>query len=118
MIKRIAEIREEIKFDHDSHELNETSQKALDHIAQLLRDESHDFQRIIIEGHANRVGDEEYNLTLSKARARVVRDYLITKGIEQNMLDVKGYGESRPKPIEEWAQAKVENRRVEFHVEK
>ncbi|PIP93094.1 MAG: hypothetical protein COW00_19020 [Bdellovibrio sp. CG12_big_fil_rev_8_21_14_0_65_39_13] len=118
LIKRIAEIREEIKFDHDSHELNETSQKALDHIAQLLRDESHDFQRIIIEGHANRVGDEEYNLTLSKARARVVRDYLITKGIEQNMLDVKGYGESRPKPIEEWAQAKVENRRVEFHVEK
>lgn len=118
LIKKIAEIREEIKFEHDSHNLNQKSKQALDHIAQLLRDESHDFQRIIIEGHANRVGSEDYNLALSDARARVVRDYLITRGIEQNMLDVRAYGESRPKEIEEWAHAKIENRRVEFHVEK
>ncbi|MFA6238250.1 MAG: OmpA family protein [Bacteriovorax sp.] len=118
IIKRILEIREEIKFDHDSFVLNEKSQKALDQIAQLLTDESHEFRQIVIEGHANRIGEAHYNLVLSESRARAVRDYLVTKGIKDSLLNIKAFGATKPKPIEDWAQAKMENRRVEFFVEK
>lgn len=118
VLARILEIREEIKFDHDSSELNPNSQKALDEIALLLKDENHDFQRVVIEGHANQIGNEEYNLVLSENRARAVREYLVQRGIRDDLLDVKAFGESRPKDIDQWQTAKVENRRVQFHVEK
>ncbi|GAB4015781.1 MAG: hypothetical protein Fur0010_15120 [Bdellovibrio sp.] len=117
-LAEILEIRDEIKFDHDSFTLNQKSKLALNKIAHLLKDEDHDFQRIVIEGHANSIGSEDYNLSLSEKRAHSVKEYLLTQGIRNDLLEVKALGESQPKAIDEWSMAKIENRRVEFHVEK
>jgi outer membrane protein OmpA-like peptidoglycan-associated protein len=49
--------------------------------------------------HTDRVGTEEYNIDLSKRRAKSVIDYLIEHGIAADRLQYQGYGKSRPKVV-------------------
>ena len=53
--------------------------------------------RIKIEAHTDSKGNDDYNLSLSKKRARSIVNYLIEKGISKDRLVSQGYGESRPK---------------------
>jgi outer membrane protein OmpA-like peptidoglycan-associated protein len=68
---------------------------------------------VLVEGHTDNVGDDAYNLELSRARARAVRDYLVAHhGIEASRLKAVGYGESRP--VEGSDPSAAVNRRVQF----
>jgi outer membrane protein OmpA-like peptidoglycan-associated protein len=66
-----------------------------------------------IEGHTDSVGDEKSNQKLSQARARVVMNALVAKGVNPANLTYKGYGESKPVASNKTAKGRTENRRTE-----
>ena len=84
----------------------------LDKIAQVLK--KYKKYSVIIEGHTDSTGDENYNIELSKRRAEAVGKYLISKGIDPKRLSYKGYGSRYPIDSNETAEGRARNRRVEF----
>jgi OOP family OmpA-OmpF porin len=67
-----------------------------------------------IQGHTDNIGSKEYNQNLSEKRAMAVRDYLISKGIEEERLIIKGYGSSNPLTSNDTEERRSKNRRVQF----
>lgn len=69
--------------------------------------------KLSISGHTDNVGDAKLNRLLSENRAKVICNYLINKGIDQNRLSYFGYGSSRPVAPNDTEENKAQNRRVE-----
>ncbi|PIU57700.1 MAG: hypothetical protein COS89_03870, partial [Deltaproteobacteria bacterium CG07_land_8_20_14_0_80_38_7] len=67
-----------------------------------------------VEGHTDWIGSDAYNEKLSDKRANAVRDYLIKKGIAEERLVAKGFGESRPIADNNTTQGRALNRRTDF----
>lgn len=72
---------------------------------------------LTIAGHTDSAGDDKVNLRLSALRARVVADFLVSKGIATQRLNPRGYGERRPLVPNDTPANRAKNRRVEFIVE-
>ncbi len=88
---------ENIFYDYDRASLRPESKRALDELAQVLRDNPN--VTIEMASHTDRHGSEKYNLDLSARRAHSVIDYLISVGISPDRLQSQGYGKSRPKTV-------------------
>ena len=71
-----------------------------------------------IEGHADNVGADDYNLALSKARAEAVVKYLVDHGIPQERLSAKGFGAGQPVADNKTEEGRQQNRRVVFRIVK
>ena len=71
---------------------------------------------ILVVGHTDDVGAEEYNMTLSKNRANSVTNYLISKGIVSSRLTTNWYGELQPMHDNTTAEGRAKNRRVNIAV--
>jgi peptidoglycan-associated lipoprotein len=69
---------------------------------------------IVLAGHCDERGTEEYNLHLGERRANSVKKYLAAMGIEPNRLKAVSYGKERPVNFNHSEEAWAENRRVEF----
>lgn len=106
---RISNI--EFGFDNDTLE-GEKTFEILDKIVEVLKKYS-DYS-VIIEGHTDNVGDERYNLILSKRRARAVGMYLIRHGIAEERLSYVGHGPRYPIDTNDTPEGRARNRRVEF----
>lgn len=91
------QVVENIFYDFDKATLRPESKKALDEMAQMLRENPN--VTIEMGAHTDRKGSDEYNIRLSDRRAQSVIDYLISAGIEADRLSPKGYGESAPKTV-------------------
>lgn len=86
-----------IFFPFDSAELTPAARRTLDELAVALASPRLQGDRFRIAGHTDAVGDEAYNLDLSRRRAEAVVDYLArTHGISADRLIGEGYGESAP----------------------
>ena len=83
-----------ILFDFDSDRLNESARSEADRVLEVLH--KHPEIRLELTGHTDDVGSEEYNLDLSQRRAQSIADYLISEGIEESRIQVKGAGEAKP----------------------
>lgn len=104
-----------VPFPFDSAEILPSAKSQLDAIAAGIR-MLPATQKVVIEGHTDAVGTEEYNEQLSQRRAQSVRRYLVSMhGIDAGRLDAVGMGEGRPLPGRD-PQA-GENRRVQFRGE-
>lgn len=90
----------------------EKSLKILEKMVQILK--KYEKYSIIIEGHTDKTGDENYNLILSKQRAEAVGEYLIQHGVDPNRLSYEGYGSQFPIDTNETPEGRARNRRVEF----
>ena len=102
-----------IEFAFDSERLTAGARQQLDNIAAVLQDPLFRGLVIRIEGHTDAVGPDDYNLDLSRRRARTVRDYLIARhAIEPRRLPAEGKGETDPFDARH-PEAGI-NRRVEF----
>ncbi len=101
-----------IEFAFNSAVLTSKASPVLGRVATILS--RYGGYSILIEGHTDDIGEEEYNLTLSEQRAKSVMDYLITKGIEKNRLSFRGMGESSPFLPNTSEENRRRNRRVEF----
>ena len=111
------EIGEKIQFALNKAEVLSVSFALLDEIAKVIQENPH-VQKVSIEGHASAEGDDNYNLTLSKARAEAVRAYLVGKGVAAERLASAGHGETKPLATNDTEEGREKNRRVEFHITK
>ncbi len=88
-----------IYFDVAKWDLRPDAMKNLNQLLEVLKDNPN----IVIElsAHTDMVGNDRANMTLSQNRAGAVVDYLIEKGVYWDRLEAKGYGETRPREINE-----------------
>jgi outer membrane protein OmpA-like peptidoglycan-associated protein len=113
--QRLVEV---IYFDFNSSELTSESKVMLERVEKMIRRSKMDDLQVIIEGHTDNVGSEEYNKRLGERRARVVKQYLRQKGIEEGVFVVKSLGESNPSESNDTKEGRNKNRRAEFIVKK
>jgi OOP family OmpA-OmpF porin len=103
-----------VRFDFDRAELRPGARVILDAAADALT-ENPDVQ-LVVAGHTDSTGPEEYNQGLAERRARAVAAYLISKGISASRLRTVGYGDSRPVADNSTPDGRAQNRRVELSV--
>ena len=70
--------------------------------------------KILIEGHCDDRGTNEYNLALGDRRAKSVRDYLVALGIASNRIETISYGEEEPLCTDQTEECWAKNRRAHF----
>ena len=104
----------DINFETNSFELNEKVEFILSGLIDYLKDNPK--VKIEIQGHTDDVGNNSNNLELSKNRAKAVKDYITSKGIEASRLTSKGFGETKPKLPNSSEYNRSLNRRTEFMV--
>ncbi len=109
------EVRERIHFAFGSDKIESDSFGLLNEIAKVLKDNEH-VKKVRIEGHTDNVGDADFNLKLSRARAKSVRKYLVEQGVLAKRLVSEGYGLSRPVATNDTDEGRTKNRRVEFNI--
>jgi outer membrane protein OmpA-like peptidoglycan-associated protein/flagellar hook assembly protein FlgD len=101
-----------IEFAFDKAEFTGKAFPILNRVTELLN--KYGKYNVLIEGHTDDIGEEEYNLRLSEARAKNVMDYLISKGIDEKRLMFRGMGETMPFLPNTDSENRRRNRRVEF----
>jgi len=82
-------------FDFDKAVLRPEGKAKLDEV--ITKSLYIKIEVIIAVGHADRIGTDQYNQSLSERRAAAVKDYLVSKGMEPNRIHAEGKGESQPK---------------------
>jgi len=101
-----------ILFDINKASIKPASYGVINKVAKMMQE--HTELNFSIEGHTDSDGEESYNQELSLKRAEAVKKALINAGIAQERLETKGLGESVPLAENTTAEAKANNRRVEF----
>lgn len=107
------QILETIRFRPNSSEVEPGSYPVMDQIALALRKHS-ELTQVEIGGFTDDTGPREFNMQLSRARARSVRQYLLARGIAPGRLTAAGYGPERPIGDNATDEGRAKNRRVEF----
>jgi peptidoglycan-associated lipoprotein len=117
--KTLAELNaekplEDVFFDYDKAELKTDARASLSKNVEWLKRWSS--TKILVEGHCDARGTNEYNLGLGEKRAAAVRDYLTSLGIAADRLAIVTKGEESPFCLEETESCYAQNRRGHFIV--
>lgn len=107
-----------VHFAFDDASVRDADRDALAKFAQVAR-QHYNGSEITVEGFADPAGSAAYNLRLSRERADAVRDFLVTQGLDGNLIHTVGYGKTRlVKPGAKGSEPGAElNRRVTFVIE-
>jgi outer membrane protein OmpA-like peptidoglycan-associated protein len=104
-----------VYFDFDRAVLRPESKAELENLVRLLNENP--TMKIEIRGHTDSKGSDEYNIRLSRSRAKAVVDWLVVPGgISKDRLSSVGYGESLPIASNDSDEGRQLNRRVEFKI--
>ncbi len=118
----VERIGEGIKITFDSGILFASNQAALEGPARANIEElgrilkKYDDTNVLIEGHTDSQGSEDYNLELSRRRAQSVANYLAEQQVDATRFTLMGYGETQPVASNETPEGRRENRRVEIAI--
>ncbi len=104
----------EVYFDFDKYDIRSEDAKTLDANATWLK--SNGDNLVLIEGHCDERGTNEYNLALGERRAKATMNYLVSQGIQANRITIISYGEERPVCTEKTEACWAKNRRANFLV--
>lgn len=113
-IQIIFDDKSGVSFAFDSADLTPEAKQNLDAVAEVFL-EFPDTD-LMIEGHTDNVGDENYNMKLSKRRADAVVSYLTSQGVAGKRFSVEAFGETRPRFDNATKEGQAKNRRVEIGV--
>ncbi|MGM0460717.1 MAG: OmpA family protein [Bacteroidota bacterium] len=103
-----------ILFGFDSSTLRSEAQENLGKLSEILnRDED---TILMIVGHTDSTGDEDYNMSLSERRAQSAANYMISQGLSESRVQTEGRGETEPIADNSSEQGQQENRRVEVAI--
>lgn len=91
----IVTIQAERLFGFDKFKLNGDALVEVDDVVKTLK-EHPEFDVVVVTGHTDRIGSEQYNQKLSEKRAQVVKDHLVGHGIEASRIRAVGKGELQP----------------------
>jgi len=115
--KTLEEINQEkplamIFFDYDKYNIRDDAIPVLEANAQWLK--QHSAVKILVEGHCDERGTEEYNLALGEKRAKSTMDYLVSLGLPSEKIRIISYGKSQPLDPGHDESAWAKNRRAQF----
>jgi peptidoglycan-associated lipoprotein len=105
---------QDIYFDFDKYDIRPADTKTLDANAAWLK--SNPNHLILIEGHCDERGTNEYNLALGERRAKSTMNYLVSQGVQANRITIISYGEERPACTDKTEACWAKNRRSHFLV--
>lgn len=103
-----------LMFDVDKSELKPASKQNLSELAVILN--KYPDTNILLEGHTDATGTNDYNLDLSKRRSQSVANYLAGQQVMETRFTIMGYGEDQPIASNESADGRAQNRRVEVAI--
>jgi outer membrane protein OmpA-like peptidoglycan-associated protein len=113
----IPRLKLKIQFDYNSSALKASSYALLQEVGKALMSSKLNDRHIMINGHTDSDGAEQYNLKLSFDRADSVKAYLVSAfDIQEYRLQIRGYGELLPLEENTSPYNKQINRRVEFEI--
>jgi len=104
---------ESVNFDLDKSNISQAAANKLNEIAAVLGSTD---DNIIVEGHTCWIASERYNYHLSIRRAESVRGYLESLGIGRERISIRGFGETRPVALNDTAEGRAQNRRVDIRI--
>ena len=111
---RAVDALADIHFDFDKYDIRSGDARILDENARWMKTNA-DYL-VIIEGHADERGTNEYNLALGERRAKVTMNYLVAQGVLAGRMTLISYGEERPLCTEKNEGCWSRNRRAHFLV--
>lgn len=103
-----------VYFDTNKYNVNSKSAVTLDKLAAIFKE--YPDSNILVEGHTDSTGDDNYNMTLSEQRAESVTSYLSGKGVSSGRFTTNWYGETQPKYDNNTVDGRAKNRRVELAI--
>jgi len=103
---------ERVHFAYNQFTLEAPARVTLEQNAVFLR--NNPALKVVIEGHCDERGSDEYNLALGESRALAAKNYLVSLGIDTKRLSVISYGEEKPLVSGSSEEAWAQNRRAEF----
>ncbi|MBS4406543.1 OmpA family protein [Campylobacter vulpis] len=98
-------------FDFDKTTINPAFESKIQNIAKVL--EENEKYNTILEGHTDNTGSRAYNQKLSERRAQRVANELMKFGVDKKRIEVRGYGQDRPRSSNDTKEGRADNRRVE-----
>ena len=105
-----------IYFEYDSFSLSGEAKNILTQKASVMKEFPQ--LRVIIEGHCDERGTEEYNLALGERRARAAYEYLLNLGVSSSQMEMVSFGKLHPMMSGGGEASWSKNRRDEFKVSK
>jgi outer membrane protein OmpA-like peptidoglycan-associated protein len=104
----------DVLFETGKADLKAGAVAELDELAKFLA--KYPDRSVVIEGHTDSVGSDDFNVGLSQRRAESVRSYLMRQGVDRSRVTTEGMGESVPVASNDTAGGRQQNRRVEIIV--
>ncbi|GMT97729.1 hypothetical protein KH5H1_18480 [Corallococcus caeni] len=104
-----------VLFATNATELLPAARDRLSEVATALKESKNP---LLIEGHTDSRGTDDYNEQLSERRAESVRNFLVNQGVPAERIQIRGMGEERPVASNSTAEGRANNRRVEIVVER
>ena len=101
----------DIHFDFDKYDIRPGDAKILDGNSTWLKGNN---DLVLIEGHCDERGTNEYNLALGERRAKATMNYLVAQGVQAGRITIISYGEERPLCTEHTEACWARNRRAHF----
>ncbi len=105
---------DDVYFDFDRSELTEKAKEILTQVGDILLKEPRFV--IVVEGHTDARGTEDYNMTLGSKRAMKVKEFLSAYGVGGDRMETVSFGKEKPKVAGESEEAYAQNRRANFKV--
>ena len=102
----------DVLFDTGMATLKPGAYSVVDRLAMVLKEDPQ--RKVMIEGHTDSVGSDEYNQSLSERRAASVQSALFERGVDASQISTVGKGESTPVASNDTAAGRQQNRRVEL----
>ena len=109
-----AEGLKDVRFDFDKYDIRPGDAQILDANAKWMK--SNPRSLLLIEGHCDERGTNEYNLALGERRAKATMNYLVSQGVQANRITLISYGKERPFCAEHNEECWAKNRRAHFVV--
>ncbi len=114
VVDRKFVIKKRINFKVAKADILPSSFGLLDEIADVIK--QNEVKKLLIAGHTDSTANEDFNLRLSLARANSVKNYLVSKGVAEDVLTTQGFGKRKPIATNATEAGRRENRRVEFFI--
>ncbi len=83
-----------VYFGYNNYQLDGSEYAKMDAAADYLR--GNDQAVLVVEGHCDERGTDEYNMSLGEYRAQAIRSYLVSAGISADRIQTQSYGKNRP----------------------
>jgi peptidoglycan-associated lipoprotein len=112
MQRAAAAALKDINFDFDKSDIRDADKAKLQGIAGFMREYSK--VKVLIEGHCDERGTNEYNIALGNRRAAAALSYLKALGVADERFEVVSFGKERPKKVGHSEESWFVNRRCEF----